>query len=157
MAHRSRNAAPDQALADAVAQALARSSVDFFGRLVEALGERGLATTRTALATLLNVRPATIAAWAQGRATPAMDAMVRLARAGGVDLQSWLALGGAAAKDPEADDLLKCFSRLGPEARAFVLQAARTAARAEDARVSARRSPTAAAGAARRAKARRPR
>lgn len=144
----------DDALADAVAQALARSSADFFRQLVDALAERGLATTRTALATLLNVRPATIAAWAQGRATPAVDAMLRLARAGGVDLEQWLALAGGAPRDPDADELARCFARLSPRGRAFVLDAARLAARADEPPVSARRVRPKAAAATRRATSR---
>jgi transcriptional regulator with XRE-family HTH domain len=146
----------EQALAQAVSQALARSSAEFFRQLVQALAERGLATTRTALATLLNVRPTTVAAWAQGKATPAIDGMFRLARAGGIDVEQLIAIAGGRTPDPEVAELVRRFERLPPKERAFVLDAVRLAGRGRAA-VKPRRRPTVAAAAARPAKARRPR
>lgn len=160
MAKRTRTRSTDDALADAVSQAvsqaIARSSAEFFRRLVEALAERGLATTRSALAGLLNVRPATIAAWAQGKATPAIDGMLRLARAGGMDFEQLFALAGGVPRDPDVQELLQRFEGLSPEGRAFVLEAARHAPRARGP-VRPRRSKRPAAAATRPAKARRPR
>jgi transcriptional regulator with XRE-family HTH domain len=160
VAKRTRIPAADDALADAVSQAvsqaIARSSAEFFRRLVEALAERGLATTRTALAGLLNVRPTTIAAWAQGKATPAIDGMLRLARAGGMDFEQLFALAGGVPRDPEVQELLERFESLSAEGRAFVLEAARHAPRARRS-VRPRRSKPSAAAAARTAKSRRPR
>ena len=82
----------------AIEQAIARSSAEFFQRLVEALAERGVASTRSAIAELLDLRPATLAAWASGKATPAVDRIVYLAlsdRRGG-----WAAATGRAATGP---------------------------------------------------------
>jgi transcriptional regulator with XRE-family HTH domain len=113
----------------AIEQAIARSSAEFFQRLVEALAERGVASTRSAIADLLELRPATLAAWASGKATPAVDRVVDLARASGIDLD-WLLTGaGSPWHDAEVDELVRRFRALSPSGRAFVLEAARMAAR----------------------------
>jgi transcriptional regulator with XRE-family HTH domain len=113
----------------AIEQAIASSSAEFFQRLVEALAERGVASTRSALTELLELRPATIAAWASGKATPAVDRIVDLARASGVDLD-WLLTGaGSPWHDDEVDELVRRFRELSPSGRAFVLEAARMATR----------------------------
>jgi transcriptional regulator with XRE-family HTH domain len=114
---------------EAIEQAIARSSAEFFQRLVEALAERGVASTRSAIADLLDLRPATIAAWASGKATPAVDRVVDLARASGIDLD-WLLTGvGSPWQDAELDELVRRFRGLSPSGRAFVLEAARMASR----------------------------
>jgi hypothetical protein len=113
----------------AIEQAIARSSAEFFQRLVEALAERGVASTRSAIGDLLSLRPATVAAWASGKATPAVDRIVDLARASGIDLD-WLVTGlGTPWQDPELEELVRRFRKLTPGGRAFVLEAARMAAR----------------------------
>jgi transcriptional regulator with XRE-family HTH domain len=113
----------------AIEQAIARSSAEFFQRLVEALADRGVASTRSAIADLLELRPATLAAWASGKATPAVDRIVDLARASGIDLDGLLTGVGAPWHDPEVDELVRRFRALSPSGRAFVLEAARMAAR----------------------------
>jgi hypothetical protein len=113
----------------AIEQAIARSSAEFFQRLIEALAERGVASTRSAIVELLDAGPAAIAAWASGKATPAIDRIIDLARSSGIDLD-WLVTGaGTPWNDPEADELLQRFRTLTPSGRAFVLEAARMAAR----------------------------
>ena len=89
----------------------------------------GHASTRSAIAELMELRPATLAAWASGKATPAVDRIVDLARASGVDLD-WLLTGvGPSWHDPEVEELVSRFRQLTPSGRAFVLEAARMAAR----------------------------
>jgi hypothetical protein len=131
----------------AIEQAIARSSAEFFQRLVEALAERGVASTRSAIGDLLSLRPATVAAWASGKATPAVDRIVDLARASGIDLD-WLVTGlGTPWQDPELEELVGRFRKLTPAGRAFVLEAARmagrrgTAARKKAPRAKPKRSP----------------
>jgi transcriptional regulator with XRE-family HTH domain len=114
---------------DAIEQAIARSGAEFFQRLIEALAERGVATTRSAVADLLQVTPASIATWASGRATREIDRIADLARANGIDLD-WLLTGkGTPWHDPETDELLQRFRKLSPKGREFVLDAARMASR----------------------------
>ena len=113
----------------AVEQAIAQGSAELFRRLVEALAAQGVASTRAAVADLLDVRPATIAAWASGRATPTIDRVVKLARLSGIDLTRLLAVPVAPWLDVEADELLQLFRRASPEGRRFVLEAARLAAK----------------------------
>lgn len=121
----------------AIEQAIARSSAEFFQRLVEALADRGVASTRSAIADLLDLRPATLAAWASGKATPAVDRIVELARASGIDLD-WLLTGvGSPWHDAEVDELVSRFRQLTPSGRAFVLEAARMAARRSGAKKKA--------------------
>lgn len=110
-----------------IEQAIARSSAEFFQRLLEGLASQGIASTRSVIGDLLDLRPTTVAAWASGKATPAVDRLVDLARAAGVDVDALLTGIGGPWHDPEIDELVTHFRKLTPNGRAFVLEAARMA------------------------------
>lgn len=107
------------------------SAEAFYERLVAALHAAGRPATQAAIAELLGIGQSAVSHWATGKAFPSLELLVRLSRTARVSID-WLVTGRhgeSPPADPEAAELLGIFRGLRAERRAWLLQAARLAAR----------------------------
>lgn len=101
----------------------------FYARLVAALAAAGVPNTQSAIAEFLGIGQSAVSHWATGKSLPSLDLLVKLSRAARVSID-WLVTGRHGESPPadrEAAELLRIWSHLRADRRAWLLQAARFA------------------------------